>query len=63
MAPFLVKDRVERLVRKSQSQSQRHPRSSLPAAKLTADMETMAQFRGSMDQISLTWDGLARGLR
>ena len=33
----------------SQSQSQRLLRSSLPAADLTAEMETMAQSRGSMD--------------
>ena len=33
----------------SQSQSQRLPRSSLPAADLTAEMETMAQRRSSMD--------------
>ena len=32
-----------------QSQSQRLPRSSLPAADLTAGMEIMAQRRGSMD--------------
>ena len=36
-------------VSQSQSQSQRLPRSSLPAADLTAEMETMAQRRGSMD--------------
>ena len=33
----------------SQSQSQRLPRSSPPAADLTAERETMAQRRGSMD--------------
>ena len=33
----------------SESQSQRLPRSSLPAADLTAEMETMAQRRGTMD--------------
>ena len=33
----------------SQSQSQRLPRSSLPAADLTAEMETMAQRHVSMD--------------
>ena len=37
------------MLRQSQSQSQRLPRSSLPAADLTAEMETMAQRRGSMD--------------
>ena len=33
----------------NQSQRQLLPRSSLPVADLTAEMETMAQRRGSMD--------------
>ena len=33
----------------SQSQSKRFPRTSLPAANLMAEMETMAPRRGSMD--------------